>query len=147
MEGHQQKPTFAVLPPQVGHPQQAPVPPQMQHPAQQTGTTSTAAHHVAPPTSYSSGNLTALPQAPTSHKYSSVAFNLARKAHLDNQMLVTKSTDIETEDGRISNREAGEKIKDAWMYKQIRARRDEFTHYRQVRAYIVAGWLTESTAR
>ena len=47
-------------------------------------------------------------------------------------MLVTKSTDVETEDGRISNREAAEKIKDAWMYKQIHARRDEFTHYRQV---------------
>lgn len=70
------------------------------------------------------------------HVYSSTAWNLARKAHMDNQMLVVKSTDVETADGRISNKEAAEKIKDAWMYKQIRARRDEFTHYRQAMLFV-----------
>ena len=122
MEG--QAPTFAVLPPNQGGQQQHQYPPQHQqqqqqqqqsHPMQQASTP-----RVTPPNS-------------GQHKYSTAAWNLARKAHLDNQMLVTKSTDVETEDGRISNREAAEKIKDAWMYKQIRARRDEFTHYRQVR--------------
>lgn len=58
--------------------------------------------------------------------------NNARKTHSENRMLITKTADIETEDGRISNREAAEKIKDAWMYKQIRARQDEFTQYKQV---------------
>lgn len=106
MEGHQQAPTFAVIPPQQ---QQQP---QQTHPI--------PTHQ--PPQRMTTGN----------HVYSSTAWNLARKAHLDNQMLVVKSNDVETADGRISNREAAEKIKDAWMYKQIRARRDEFTHYRQV---------------
>ena len=135
MEGHPQVPTFAVLPPpQQQQQQQQPYsqhPQHTQHPAQgpspllMTQPPSTT-HLVTPPTS---GNI---PQ----HKYSSTAWNLARKAHLDNQMLITKTNDVETEDGRISNREAAEKIKDAWMYKQIRARRDEFTHYRQVGNYV-----------
>ncbi|CAB9525107.1 II inositol 1,4,5-trisphosphate 5-phosphatase [Seminavis robusta] len=114
MDGHQQVPTFAVLPPPA-HQQQAQ---QQQHYAMQA----------APPP-------TPQPQ-PLQHKYSSTAWNLARKAHLDNRMLTTKTTDVETEDGRISNVEAAEKIKDAWMYKQIRARRDEFTHYRQAMLFI-----------
>ena len=48
------------------------------------------------------------------------------------EMLTTKTPDMETEDGRISNREAATKIRDAWIYKQIRARQDEFTNYRTV---------------
>jgi hypothetical protein len=51
---------------------------------------------------------------------------------LDRQMIVTKSADEETEDGRIRNREAMVKIRDAWIYKQIRLRQDEFTQYKQV---------------
>jgi len=42
-----------------------------------------------------------------------------------NQMadrIVTRTPDEETEDGRIRNREAATKIRDAWIYKQIRAR-------------------------
>lgn len=109
MDSHQQAPTFAVLPPQ-----------QQQQPQQQQP--SMPSHHPPSRMTTASGN----------HVYSSTAWNLARKAHMDNQMLTTKTTDVETADGRISNREAAEKIKDAWMYKQIRARRDEFTHYRQV---------------
>jgi hypothetical protein len=36
--------------------------------------------------------------------------------------IVTRTADEETEDGRIRNREASQKIRDAWIYKQIRAR-------------------------
>ena len=34
----------------------------------------------------------------------------------------TRAADEEMEDGRIRNREAATKIRDAWIYKQIRAR-------------------------
>ena len=42
-------------------------------------------------------------------------------------IVATRAADEEMEDGRIRNREAATKIRDAWIYKQIRAR--------QVRAY------------
>ena len=135
MEG--QTPTFAVLPPQGGQQQQQQhYPPQQQQhqvssrPVQQQQQQQPQQQHQA-----TAARVT--PPNSGQHKYSTAAWNLARKAHLDNQMLVTKTTDVETEDGRISNREAAEKIKDAWMYKQIRARRDEFTHYRQVRMRLI----------
>uniref|UniRef100_A0A7S2LT51 Rho-GAP domain-containing protein n=1 Tax=Leptocylindrus danicus TaxID=163516 RepID=A0A7S2LT51_9STRA len=41
--------------------------------------------------------------------------------------------DIETEDGRIRNQEASAKIRDAWIYKQIRTRQEEFTQYKEAR--------------
>ena len=50
----------------------------------------------------------------------------------EEKMLTTRTPDEETEDGRIRNREAATKIRDAWIYKQIRARQDEFTQYRTV---------------
>lgn len=58
----------------------------------------------------------------------------SRKMSLEDTMLVTKTPDEETEDGRIRNREAATRIRDAWIYKQIRLRQDEFTQYRTVRA-------------
>lgn len=51
---------------------------------------------------------------------------------LEDKMLTTRTPDEETEDGRIRNREAATKIRDAWIYKQIRAHQDEFTQYRTV---------------
>lgn len=48
-------------------------------------------------------------------------------------MLVTLSKNEEFEDGRILNKEAMAKIRDAWVYKQVRARSGEFTEYKQVR--------------
>lgn len=45
---------------------------------------------------------------------------------------MTRTPDEEAEDGRIRNLEAATKIRDAWIYKQIRARQDEFTEYKQV---------------
>jgi hypothetical protein len=54
---------------------------------------------------------------------------------MEDKVLVTRTADEETEDGRIKNREAMAKIRDAWVYKQVRARLNEFTNYRQVRMY------------
>jgi hypothetical protein len=55
-----------------------------------------------------------------------------RLARMEDRVLVTRTADEETEDGRIRNKEAMVKIRDAWVYKQIRARMDEFTEYKQV---------------
>jgi hypothetical protein len=55
-----------------------------------------------------------------------------RLARMEEKVLVTRTADEETEDGRIRNKEAIAKIRDAWVYKQIRARVDEFTEYKQV---------------
>lgn len=46
-------------------------------------------------------------------------------------IVANRAGDEETEDGRIRNREAAAKIRDAWIYKQIRAR--------QVSLYFVRG--------
>ena len=57
-------------------------------------------------------------------------------SHISNQVTTSivapRAADEEMEDGRIRNREAVTKIRDAWIYKQIRARQDEFTQYKQV---------------
>jgi hypothetical protein len=55
-----------------------------------------------------------------------------RLERMEEKVLVTRTADEETEDGRIRNKEAIAKIRDAWVYKQIRARVDEFTEYKQV---------------
>lgn len=59
---------------------------------------------------------------------------------LEDDVLVTRAPDEETEDGRIRNREAAAKIRDMWLYKQIRLRQREFTHFRQVRTFFFV-WL------
>jgi len=51
-------------------------------------------------------------------------------------IVASRAADEETEDGRIRNREASTKIRDAWIYKQIRARQDEFTQYKQGRVFV-----------
>lgn len=53
-----------------------------------------------------------------------------------NKVLVTRMADEETEDGRIRNREAMAKIRDAWVYKQVRERVREFTEYRQSSIFV-----------
>ena len=50
--------------------------------------------------------------------------------------MANRAADEETEDGRIRNREASTKIRDAWIYKQIRSRQDEFTQYKQGRVFL-----------
>ncbi|KAL7492095.1 hypothetical protein ACHAWT_001312 [Skeletonema menzelii] len=51
-------------------------------------------------------------------------------------IIADRAGDEETEDGRIRNKEAASKIRDAWIYKQIRARQDEFTTYQQGRIFV-----------
>jgi len=51
---------------------------------------------------------------------------------VEDVVLTTRSPDEETADGRIRNREAITKIRDAWIYKQVRNRQREFTQYRSV---------------
>jgi hypothetical protein len=58
--------------------------------------------------------------------------NNRRRDEATNKVLVTRTADEETEDGRIRNREAMAKIRDAWVYKQVRERVREFTEYKQV---------------
>ena len=53
-----------------------------------------------------------------------------------NILVANRAADEETVDGRIRNREAATKIRDAWIYKQIRSRQDEFTQYKQGRVFI-----------
>ena len=55
-----------------------------------------------------------------------------RLANMEDKVLITRTADEETEDGRIRNKEAMAKIRDAWVYKQVRQRVDEFTEYKQV---------------
>jgi hypothetical protein len=52
---------------------------------------------------------------------------------LEDSVLVTQIPDEETVTGQIKNREAIKKIRDAWIFKQIRNRQQEFTQYRTVR--------------
>lgn len=112
-QGH---PTFAV--PQ-GQQQQAPVAPYPPNqppggpsrPPEQSQSAAMAPPRVTPPPS------------------SSVV--TAPHLKIEDDVLVTRTPDEETEDGRVRNREAAAKIRDAWIYKQVRARRDEFTQYRQ----------------
>lgn len=64
---------------------------------------------------------------------SSVIHPKSRLARMEDKVLVTRTADEETEDGRIRNREAMAKIRDAWVYKQVRSRLQEFTNFQQVR--------------
>eukprot|EP00532_Pseudo-nitzschia_australis_P009224 CAMPEP_0168163900 /NCGR_PEP_ID=MMETSP0139_2-20121125/633_1 /TAXON_ID=44445 /ORGANISM="Pseudo-nitzschia australis, Strain 10249 10 AB" /LENGTH=897 /DNA_ID=CAMNT_0008080847 /DNA_START=170 /DNA_END=2863 /DNA_ORIENTATION=- len=65
--------------------------------------------------------------------------NRRRRHEAANKVLVTRTADEETEDGRIRNREAMSKIRDAWVYKQVRERVREFTEYRQA-TFFVGTW-------
>jgi hypothetical protein len=49
--------------------------------------------------------------------------------------LTIKSQDVEYEDGRVCNTEAMNKIREAWIYTQLRMRASEFTQYKQVKLY------------
>ena len=54
----------------------------------------------------------------------------------EDQMLVTTLPDEETEEGLIRNRQAVEKIRDTWLYKQVKNRQDEFTNYQKAHLYV-----------
>jgi hypothetical protein len=94
-----------------------------------TPVTGIAPHAVTPPRPSGVGGPTAVPSAVNVHRNN-------RLARMEDKVLVTRTADEETEDGRIRNKEAMAKIRDAWVYKQIRSRVDEFTEYKQVRTSI-----------
>ena len=52
--------------------------------------------------------------------------------------LLSVEGDEEMEDGRIRNKNAAENITKMWIYKQIKARAEEFTQYRNVRINFIA---------
>jgi hypothetical protein len=56
---------------------------------------------------------------------------------IDQNVLIPRGADEETVDGRIRNREAIQRIRETWIYKQVRARQDEFTQYRKVRVVLL----------
>jgi hypothetical protein len=58
-----------------------------------------------------------------------------RIAQMEDKVLMTRTRDEETEDGRLCNKEAMTKIRDAWVYKRVRSRAKEFTEYKQVRSF------------
>ena len=80
---------------------------------------------VTPPSSVGGGEVAPAAPSSSSQKKSSTT--------LENHVLVPEGPDEETEDGIIRNLDAIAKIRDTWIYKQVRLRQDEFTNYRQVR--------------
>jgi hypothetical protein len=113
----QQPPSQPGYSPSYPPQQQQRSPPQQQQQQQQ---------QVTPP--HSGGAI--LPQPPVLLQPKNRTPNV--KARLDDQPLMTRTPDEETEDGRLRNREAVAKIRETWIYKQVRARQDEFTQYRKV---------------
>lgn len=72
-------------------------------------------------------------QVPVPQNYTQRNKNIG---NIEDEVLVPQTPDEETEDGRVRNREAITKIRDIWIYKQVRARQDEFTQYRPVRIFM-----------
>jgi hypothetical protein len=91
------------------------------------------AQHVTPPPSGNNTRALSVPREVVTPKT-----KMSRIAMMESKVLVTRTADEETEDGRIRNNEAIAKIRDAWVYKQIRERVDEFTDYKQVRQWSAA---------
>ena len=117
----QQLPNYGSVPPTP--PQQQPA-----HPPPYTQQTSSLSNNGTrtppPPISRRSSDMSAVRKTPTQSNSNSGI------------IVASRAADEETEDGRIRNREASTKIRDAWIYKQIRARQDEFTQYKQGRVFI-----------
>lgn len=79
------------------------------------------------------------PHVPSPHHHHSSPVQLKKrhvKKSLEDSVLVTQMPDEETVSGQVKNREAMQKIRDAWIFKQIRNRQQEFTQYRTVRLHV-----------
>ena len=101
----------------------------------ETGEQQTSPQAVLPQSDNSIGPSEQLPLVPQPQRQSSFTNN-------DTSVLIANpALDEETDDGRINNREAAEKIKDAYIYKQIQNRQDEFTQYKQVSCVICTTYL------
>lgn len=83
-----------------------------------------------------------VPPPPSSASSSSQQEPPPKKFAMEDHVLVAQGPDEEQEDGVIWNRDAVRKIRDTWIYKQVRLRQDEFTHYRTVSPQ----WSNHSTA-
>ena len=59
-----------------------------------------------------------------------------KKDPREDQVLVPTIPDEETEEGVVRNRQASEKIRDTWLYKQVKARQDEFTNYQNATLFV-----------
>lgn len=58
---------------------------------------------------------------------------------MDQKVLLTSRhsfDDMESPDGRFRNQEASQRIRDTWIYKQIRLRQDEFIQYQQALVFV-----------
>lgn len=90
--------------------------------------------------------MTAIPITPPASSQvvnnSNLTVKSRTKTTIDEKVLLTRTPDEETSDGRIRNREAVQKIRDTWIYKQVRARQDEFTQYRKVRKKRENIWIS-----
>jgi hypothetical protein len=120
----QQQQQYQGYPPQQqpGHP-----PPPQQHMPQ------LQQRSAAPPQAPASGGAHVV-SPPASGDVSKMnKFN--RIAQMEDKVLMTRTRDEETEDGRLCNKEAMTKIRDAWVYKRVRSRAKEFTEYKQVRSF------------
>lgn len=123
-------PQWALPPGQQQQAQQHPGYATQQPPAAQPAPT-------APPQAPLSGGV-AVVSPPPSTGVPAKANKFNRIAQMEEKVLVTRTRDEETEDGRLVNKEALTKIRDAWVYKRVRSRVREFTTYRQVRQCIQA---------
>lgn len=85
----------------------------------------------APPTA-SPGQAVTPPPSGNTPQYNKVN----RLAQMEDKVLITRTRDEETEDGRLCNKEAMAKIRDAWVYKQVRSRVKEFTEYKQALCFV-----------
>lgn len=94
---------------------------------QQNYTSQQAPQYAAQPPQFSAAPPTPQPAPPKN------AQGNKQIGNIEDEVLVPQAPDEETEDGRVRNREAIAKIRDIWIYKQVRARQDEFTQYRPVR--------------
>lgn len=87
--------------------------------------------------SASSDHFQPLPRSIVSPSSANLKPNRANSnSSVANTQLRVKTNDEETEDGRIRNREAAAKIRDAWIYKQIRARSAEFTSIQKAKMFV-----------
>ena len=118
----------------VAQAQQRPPQPTMQQQQQQIAQQQLAQQQIAqgPPQQPQPPPSASTPQPPSS-----------KRPSIEQSPLVTRTPDEEAEDGRIRNREAVTKIRDLWIYKQIRARQDEFTQYKQVSAVFEYCFVTD----
>lgn len=120
LKQQQQHQPLAIPPQQL----QQPYHPQQQYQQTPTSAATAPVDHAASPI-----------HQQASIKVQPVASEKRKKNHVgsvEDVALIPRTPDEETADGRIRNREAISKIRDAWIFKQVRNRQREFTQYRNV---------------